>query len=133
MPNLSSSLRICTVGPLSQTNKLSPSPPLLSGSLRASTRRTSPQPFVIKRFTPCKNQLPLSFWNARSLTDCKSEPASGSVSAIAPVTLPAAKSCRYFCFISSVAKALIVSAIPCRPNMFISEASPRETISIAIE
>ena len=34
--------------------------------------------------------------------------------------------------ISSLAKALIVSAIPCRPKRFISEASARLTISVAI-
>ncbi|MBA7715111.1 hypothetical protein ES703_124151 [subsurface metagenome] len=133
MPNLSSSRRICTVGPGPQTNKLSPSPPLLSGSLRANTSSTSPQPLVMNRFTPCRNQLPLSSSNARSFTACKSEPASGSVNAIAPVTRPEEKSRKYFCFISSDANVLIVSAIPCRPNIFISAASARERISIAIE
>ncbi len=87
----------------------------------------------MKRLTPWRNQWPSASWNARSLTACRSEPASGSVSTIAPVTLPFAKAGRYFCLISSEAKALIVSAMPWRPKMFISEASARERISLAIE
>jgi len=60
----------------------------MSGSLRASTSSTSPQPLVMNRFTPLRYQSPFSSWYARSRTACRSLPASGSVSTMAPVTSP---------------------------------------------
>ena len=112
--------------------RLRPRPSAISGSLRASTSRISPQPLVMKRFTPPRNQLPCSSWYARRRTACKSLPASGSVSTIAPVTSPRAKRGRASSLILSLAKALIVSAMPCRPKMFISEVSARLIISVAM-
>ena len=113
-------------------NRLRPRPSAISGSLRASTSRISPQPLVMNRFTPVRYQFPCSSWYARSRTACKSLPASGSVSTIAPVTSPRAKRGSTSSLISWLAKALIVSAIPCKPKRFISEASARLIISLAM-
>ena len=91
MPSLFSKCRTFTRSDRSATNRLRPRPSLISGSLRASTSRISPQPLVMNRFTPFKYQLPCSSWVARSRTACRSLPASGSVSTIAPVTSPRAE------------------------------------------
>ena len=140
MPSLSSMRRTTTCGPFSTRKKLRPRPPLfLSGSsLRASTRMTSPQPLVIKRLVPEMFQAPVtgscraSMPPALVCTLARSLPASGSVRAMAPVISPVAMRGRYLAFSSSVPKCWMVSAMPpCRPKKSISEASARETISMA--
>ena len=50
-----------------------------------------PQPLVMKRLTPLSRQVPSGCSMALSCTFCRSLPASGSVSAIDPVTSPLAK------------------------------------------
>ena len=86
----------------------------------------------MNRLTPLRYQLPSSSWWARRRTACKSLPASGSVSTIAPVTSPSAKRGNTSSLIAWLAKALTVSAIPCNPNMFMNDPSARLTISLAI-
>ncbi len=88
MPSLSSRWRTFTRSDRSAMKRLRPRPSAISGSLRASTSRISPQPLVMNRFTPLRYQLPCSSWKARRRTACRSLPASGSVSTIAPVTSP---------------------------------------------
>jgi len=107
-------------------NRLRPRPSAISGSDRASTSSTSPQPLVMNRLTPRTNQLPSAScqtaagrscsasW-AETFTAWRSLPASGSVRTIAPVSLPDAIGGRYWALISSEAKALIVSAMPWSP------------------
>ena len=87
--------RTLSRGPRSARNRLSPRPSLISGSLRARVRMTSPQPLVMNRLTPVSRHWPSSSCQARRPTACKSLPASGSVKAIAPVYSPRANGGRY--------------------------------------
>ena len=64
---------------------------MVPSSERASTRLIWPQPLVMKRFTPFRRQVPSAAGVALSCTFCRSLPASGSVSAMEPVTSPLAK------------------------------------------
>ena len=66
----------------------------------------------MKRLTPFTNQLPFSSWYADVFTLWRSDPASGSVSTIAPVYVPLQSFGTYSALISSLANWFIVSAIP---------------------
>ena len=101
-------------------------------SERANTKEMCPSPLVMKRFTPFRYHLPsASLYVAFSCTACKSEPASGSVNAMAQVS-PAHTRGRYLAFCSSLANSLMVSAQSCKPQMFCKPASARLTISAAM-
>ena len=63
---------------------------MVPSSERARTRLIRPQPLVMKRFTPFRRQVPSVCSVALSCTFCRSVPASGSVSAMLPVTSPLA-------------------------------------------
>ena len=105
---------------------------MVPSSERASTRLMRPLPLVMKRFTPFRRQVPSGCSVALSCTFCRSEPASGSVRAMEPVTSPLAKRGRNAAFIASSANLLIVSEMSWRPKMFISAGSARLTISTII-
>jgi hypothetical protein len=88
-------------------------------------------PLVMKRLTPLIRHFPVaSSRMARHWTEPRSEPASGSVSTMAPKTSPREKRGRMRAFISSSANSLIVEAISWSPKMVIRPPSARETISI---
>ncbi len=134
MPSFSSILSMFIVSSFWQTNMDKPRPSLVPLSERASTNSVVPFPLVIKRLVPFIRHTPFmspsSGGVATVLTDCKSDPKSGSVRTIAPVASPAASSGIYFSFWSSLPKSSMVSAISCKPTIVIKEASARETISI---
>ena len=104
-------------------------------SERASTSRTSAHPFVMKRLTPFRRHWPVSSSrDARIWTDPRSEPASGSVSTMAPpIRSPETTRGRMRDFISSSPNSVTMMAtISCKPNTLISDASARDMSSTVI-
>ena len=115
----------------SSTNADTPFGPGVSGSVRAKSRNVEAcAPFVIHCFEPVMRQ-PSPSGSARVRSEPASEPASGSVSANAPIPSPRASGGTKRARCSSVPKVRIgsVHALVCTATVTPTPASARESSS----
>ena len=129
-PSFSSSrvIRTCSA---SRMNALTPAAPGVSGSVRAKRMNVpAKRPFVIHCFAPVMRQ-PSPSASARVRSAPASEPASGSVSANAPICSPRASGGTKRARCSSVPNASngSVAALVCTATVTPTPASPRDSSS----
>src|SRR3712207_8592033 len=92
----------------------------------------SASPLVMKRFTPLSNQQPsFSLYVAFSITDCRSEPASGSVKSIDMVSPWHTRGMKRLCW-SVFPNSYNVSMQSCSDHILPKPASAAATISAHI-
>ncbi len=129
-PSFSSS-RVTRTWSASRTNAETPFAPGVSGSVRAKSRKVEAcSPFVIHCLAPVIVQ-PSPFASAFVRSDAASDPASGSVSAKAPMPSPRASGGTKRERCSSVPNARIgsVHALVCTATVTPTPASARESSS----